>query len=139
MFYQENVTIPRFNPKYLPILIVAIVLLATIISDAQSTETLIFQQINQLRGPKHQLTYDSSKQKQVDRYAASNGFKKFIHSGMNCGEIIAASSNTNDFITLWLNSKPHKKVMLDKRGRSMACRVVEIRKGYYHAVVQFYN
>lgn len=128
----------RFNPKYLPVLIVAIVLLATVISQGQSTEQLIFQQINQLRGPEHQLTYDSAKQKQVDWYVSTNGFKKFIHSNLNCWEILAGSLNGKDFVSSWLRSKPHTKIMKDKKLKSMACRVVKLREGYYQAVVQFF-
>ena len=128
----------RFNPKYLPVLILAMVLLATVISFAQ-TERLIFNQINQLRGPKHQLTYDSAKQKQVDWYASTNGFKRMIHSSLNCGEILAGSHTGDDFVQGWLGSPSHKKSIFNKQWKSMACRVVEIRPGYYQAVVQFFD
>ncbi len=109
-------------------------------SFSQELDSTLFKEINALRGPKHQLTYDSAKQKQVDWYVSTNGFKKFIHSNLNYGgEILAGSLNGDDFVNAWLRSKPHKKNMLDKGWKSMASRVVEVRKGYYHAVVQFYD
>lgn len=128
----------RSSVKHLPLLILAMVLLATIISFAQ-TERVIFNQINQLRGPKHQLTYDSARQGYADWYVTTNGFKKMIHSSLNCGEILAQSRTGQDFVPKWLASPPHKKSIYNKQWKSMTCRVVKIREGYYQAVVQFFD
>ncbi len=102
-------------------------------------DSALFHQINQVRRPGHQLVYNSAKQAQVDRYVASGGFKKFLHSGMNCGEILAGSDAKVDFVYLWLKSNPHAKILKSKKWKSMCYRVVEIRPGYFQAVVQFYD
>ncbi len=106
---------------------------------SQELDSTLFKEINALRGPKHQLKYDTARQAYVDWYVSTKGFKKLIHSSLNCGEIIAATPNMEDFVSLWLRSRPHAKNMKDKKWKSMASRVVEVRKGYYHAVVQFYR
>lgn len=127
------------NPRKWIVWAIVVVALLTAWTAQGQTDSTLFYQINQLRGPKHQLTYNTAKQAQVDKYVASGGFKKFLHSGMNCGEILVGSSNHDDFIPLWLGSRPHTKIIKDKKFKSMAYRVVEVRKGYYQAVVQFYE
>ncbi len=123
--------------KFLQISLLIFLTVAT--GFAQEIDSSLFIQINGLRGPKHQLVYNTAKQAQVDRYAASGRFKRFAHSGLNCGEILAGSSNIADFVPLWLGSRPHTKIIKDKKFKSMAYRVVEIRSGYYQAVVQFFE
>ncbi len=94
--------------------------------------------LNKIRGDKHQLTYNGEKQKQVDRYVAGAAFKSYHHSGMNCGEVIAQSMTGTDFIDLWMRSRKHRKIMLDKKYKSMASKIVRLPDGNYQAVIQFY-
>jgi hypothetical protein len=102
---------------------------------AQIDSTLL-RQVNDLR-PGYELAYNREKQASVDKYAASKGFDMFIHSGAG-DEILCESLNGKDFIDSWMRSKPHRKIMLDKKFKSMTSRVVKIRDRRYIAVIRFY-
>lgn len=95
------------------------------------------QDINSLR--RKELSYDSSRQKEVDDFAVKYLCKSYRHStaGNFQGENICRSEDVSDVFEMWSLSPVHLKNMKGKF-RSMCARYVKYNDKIY-AVVRFYE
>lgn len=109
-------------------------------ASAQSLDSALFAQVNQARGKRHQLVYDSTRQKALDKFTQTKTFARMVHSSLPCGgEIMAMSYSPDTFMKQWKESPKHRRILHDRSYRRMVCRVVEVKPGRYIGIVQFFS
>lgn len=140
MIYHFDMTARTFARIVLGIIAYALIMFVMTRPAKAQNDSLIYQ-VNGIRSTP--LTYNWSRQKQVNAYATSNKLLvQFNHSGMPCGEVIAVVLDPGDLMNSWMMSRPHRKILRDKRYKSMTSKIVKVvtpKETLYYGVIQLYQ